>query len=73
MMGCRAADWDADGRAQHSLAAPERGGAGAPAHCRGHRQGEPGLHVHMVDAMVLGCIVNSDAGAACSQHMQGAC
>ncbi len=55
MLACREVDWDADGGAQHPLPAPERRGPGAQADCRGHRQGEPGLHVHLVDAVVLGC------------------
>lgn len=46
--GGRAADGHAAGRAVHPVAAAERRGPRAPPHRRGHRQGQPGLHVHLV-------------------------
>lgn len=42
---CRPPDRHAAGRELPALPAPVCGGAGAPAHCRGHGQGEPGVHV----------------------------
>lgn len=62
---CRALDRDAAGGEEHPLPALKPGRPGPPAHCGGHRQGEPGQHVHLVDGLVL-AMLPPFAKALCS-------
>ena len=50
----READRHAAWSQQHAVSAALRGGPSPPADRGGHRQREPGVHVHLVDALVLG-------------------